>query len=493
MRMGSATSRSIATACVSPRASCGGRRRPTAIRCASTCSTTTWISPERAPPHESQSRLATARQCIAGQCRRGSDLQRAVGGESLCDHRQAGAVRGCPQVGMGRMLLARGRRGDRDRGGRRSAQDLLRAVAERRRDAADRQGRNIARAAHRQALRHRVGRHYACAEMNSLAPTAATLGAASKVPVTILTGFLGAGKTTLLNRILRERHGERIAVIENEFGEAGVDNDLLFESGGGQIVEMNNGCICCTVRGDLVRILGELRQRREARSDSFDRVIIETTGLADPAPVAQTFFIDEDIAAYYALDAIVTVVDAKHAARQLDAYHEAQEQAGFADRILLSKSDLVSDGEREELRERLVRINPRAPVKPVHFGETPIADLLDIKGFSLEGILEMEPGFLGEEEHEHDDAVQSFVFTSSDPFDQARLQEFFRNTIAAHAKDLMRYKGIVAFAGLDHRIVFQGVHMMMASDIGRPWSEGERRESKLVFIGRNLPKGALID
>jgi G3E family GTPase len=328
--------------------------------------------------------------------------------------------------------------------------------------------------------------------MNSLAPTAATPAAASKVPVTILTGFLGAGKTTLLNRILCERHGERIAVIENEFGEAGIDNDLLFESGGERIVEMNNGCICCKVRGDLVRILAELRQRREARPDSFDRVIIETTGLADPAPVAQTFFIDEDIAAYYALDAIVTVVDAKHAAGQLDAYHEAQEQVGFADRILLSKSDLVSDGEREQLRERLVRINPRAPVKPMHFGETPIADLLDIKGFSLEGVLEIEPGFLGEEGHEHDDAVQSFVFTSSDPFDQARLQEFFRDAIAAHAKDLMRYKGIVAFAGLDRRIVFQGVHMMMASDIGRPWSVGERRESKLVFIGRNLPKDALI-
>jgi G3E family GTPase len=314
----------------------------------------------------------------------------------------------------------------------------------------------------------------------------------SKVPVTILTGFLGAGKTTLLNRILRERHDERIAVIENEFGEAGVDSDLLFDNGGEQIVEMNNGCICCTVRGDLVRLLGELRQRREVKPEAFKRVIIETTGLADPAPVAQTFFIDDDIAAYYALDAIVTVVDAKHAQRQLDEFHEAQEQVGFADRILLSKSDLVSAVECERLRERLVRINPRAPVKSVHFGETPIADILDIRGFSLEGILEIEPGFLDEDHHQHDDEVQSFVFTSTRPFYQAKLQDFFRDAIAAHAKDLMRYKGIVAFEGLDHRVVFQGVHMMMASDIGRPWVSGEAHESKFVFIGRNLPKDELV-
>jgi G3E family GTPase len=314
-----------------------------------------------------------------------------------------------------------------------------------------------------------------------------------KVPVTILTGFLGAGKTTLLNRILRERHGERIAVIENEFGEEGVDNELLVSGGEQQIVEMNNGCICCTVRGDLVRTLGDLRQRREARPDAFDRVIIETTGLADPAPVAQTFFIDDDIAAYYALDAIVTVVDAKHAERQLDEFHEAQEQVGFADRILLSKSDLVSEGECLRLQERLARINRRAPVKPVHFGETPIADLLDIKGFSLDGILEIEPGFLDEDHHEHDDGVQSFVFTSARPFDQRRLQDFFRDAIATHAKDLMRYKGILAFDGLDHRVVIQGVHMIMGSDLGRAWAPGERRLSKLVFIGRGLPKAELVD
>ena len=315
----------------------------------------------------------------------------------------------------------------------------------------------------------------------------------SKVPVTILTGFLGAGKTTLLNRILRERHGERIAVIENEFGEAGVDNELLLSSGDEQIVEMNNGCICCTVRGDLVRILGQLRERRQRQPDAFSRVIIETTGLADPAPVAQTFFIDEDVAAGYRLDAIVTVVDAAHAQQQLDGSHEALEQVGFADRILLSKVDLVDAAEHQRLRQRLARINPRAPVAEVHFGETPIGEILDIQGFSLDSILEIEPGFLGEDTHEHDDSVQSFVFRAEAPFDPGRLQGFLRDAIQAHARDLMRYKGIVAFEGVDHRVVFQGVHMVMNSDIGRAWTDGEPRPSTLVFIGRDLPKDAFRD
>jgi G3E family GTPase len=316
---------------------------------------------------------------------------------------------------------------------------------------------------------------------------------ASRVPVTILTGFLGAGKTTLLNRILREQHGRRIAVIENEFGEAGIDNDLLVETSGEQIIEMNNGCICCTVRGDLVRILGELRERRETNSGDFDYVIIETTGLADPAPVAQTFFIDEDISAYYRLDAIVTVVDAVHAETQLEEHHEAQEQVGFADRILVSKTDLVQPHDAARLHERLRRINPRARLAPVHFGKTPLDRILDIEGFSLDGILEIEPGFLGEDAHEHDDDVTSFVFRSEIPFDQALLQNFLRELVAEHARDLMRYKGIISFVDMDCRVVFQGVHMLMNSDIGRPWTDDEVRGSTLVFIGRNLPSEGISD
>ncbi len=321
----------------------------------------------------------------------------------------------------------------------------------------------------------------------------APLSAPKKVPVTILTGFLGAGKTTLLNRILHERHGERIAVIENEFGEVGVDNDLLLAGGEQQILEMNNGCICCNVRGDLVRILGELRERRALNPQAFSRVIIETTGLADPAPVAQTFFIDDDTASYYRLDAIVTVVDAKHIHLQLDEFHEAQEQVGFADRILLSKSDLVSELELQTVQARLFRMNPRAPVKRVHFGETPIIDLLDIGGFSLDAILDIEPGFLDEDHHEHDDDVSSFVFTSDRPMDQTKLQAFFRDAIAEHAKDLMRYKGIVAFDGLAQRVVLQGVHMIMTSDIGADWGADEQRRSKLVFIGRRLPSEQMLE
>ena len=220
------------------------------------------------------------------------------------------------------------------------------------------------------------------------------------VPVTILTGFLGSGKTTLLNRILKEQHGHKIAVIENEFGEAGIDNELLVQDTGEQIVEMNNGCICCTVRGDLVRILGELRAKREADELDFERIVIETTGMADPGPVAQTFFMDEDIGDYYLLDSIVTLVDAKHADKQLDDFREAQEQVGFADRILLSKTDLVATRSARSCSSAWSRINPRAPVKPVHFGETPLADILDIRGFNLNAILEIEPGFLEQAEHD---------------------------------------------------------------------------------------------
>jgi G3E family GTPase len=316
--------------------------------------------------------------------------------------------------------------------------------------------------------------------------------AQAQVPVTILTGFLGSGKTTLLNRILKEEHGLKIAVIENEFGEEGVDNELLTQSQDEQIVEMNNGCICCTVRGDLIRILGELRQRRESKAIAFDRVIIETTGLADPGPVAQSFFIDDGIAEYYLLDAVITVVDAKHGAKQLDEHKEAAEQVGFADRVLLSKVDLVSDEEHKALRERLTRMNPRAPIRPVHFGDAPIAEILDIRGFNLNAVLEIAPDFLTSDEHEHDEAVQSFVFRADKPFDAGKLEDFLGGLVQVYGPDMLRYKGVLFIKGSDRQMVFQGVHMMMGADQGRRWQGGEKPSSKMVFIGRNLPKDLFI-
>ena len=312
------------------------------------------------------------------------------------------------------------------------------------------------------------------------------------VPVTILTGFLGSGKTTLLNRILREQHGHRIAVIENEFGEEGVDNDLLLQERDEQIVEMNNGCICCTVRGDLIRILGDLAERREAGEIAFDRVIIETTGMADPGPVAQTFFIDDEIADRYLLDAVITVVDAVHGDKQLDEHTEAQEQVGFADRILMSKVDLADQAGQGRLRERLMRINPRAPIKPVNFGNAPIAEILDIRGFNLNAILEIDPEFLTSDEHEHNDAIQSFVFRSKKPFDPAKLEDFLSGVIQVYGPDLLRYKGVLFMKGSDRQTVFQGVHMMMGADTGRRWQPGEKPSSKMVFIGRNLPRDMIV-
>lgn len=309
------------------------------------------------------------------------------------------------------------------------------------------------------------------------------------IPVTILTGFLGAGKTTLLNRILREQHGQRIAVIENEFGEAGVDGELLIQSDE-QIVEMNNGCICCTVRGDLVRILGELVAREAV---GFQRVIIETTGLADPAPVAQTFFVDEDIRGRYKLDGIITVVDAVHGMQQLDEHHEALEQAGFADRILLSKTDLAEPVAIQSLTSRLRQINPRAPINPVHFGQADIRDILDIASFDLNEILKIEPDFLEDVSHEHDDNIHSFVFRSEQPFDLQKLEIFFGLMLEVYGAKLLRYKGILYLVDDPYKTVIQGVHMLMGGDTGSAWKADEKRESVLVFIGRNLPKLSILE
>jgi G3E family GTPase len=311
------------------------------------------------------------------------------------------------------------------------------------------------------------------------------------VPVTILTGFLGSGKTTLLNRILQEDHGHRIAVIENEFGEIGVDNDII-EKSDEQIVEMNNGCICCTVRGDLIRILADLKERREKGTLAFDRVVIETTGMADPGPVAQTFFTDEEIGGYYLLDSILTLVDAKHAEKQLDEFHEAQEQVGFADKVLMSKTDLVSETEVERLAERIKRMNPRAPIKPVHFGNAPLEEVLDLRGFNLNAILEIDPEFLTSIAHEHHDEVESFVFRSEKPFDGDKLEQFLSGMIQVYGPDLLRYKGVLWMKGNPRRVVFQGVHMMMGGDLGKPWAKGEKKASTMVFIGKKLPRDLFI-
>ena len=308
------------------------------------------------------------------------------------------------------------------------------------------------------------------------------------IPVTILTGFLGSGKTTLLNRILTEQHGEKIAVIENEFGEAGIDNEILVEDKDEQIIEMNNGCLCCTVRGDLVRILGDLGKKRRQGELAFDRVIIETTGLANPGPVAQTFFMDEAIHDQYLLDAVVTVVDAKHAAGQLDQHDEARRQVGFADRLLLSKTDLVDDAQVDALMKRLRRMNPRARQTKVHFGKADVRDILDIRGFNLNAALDLDPDFLVDASHEHDDEVQSFVWRDARPMHMEKIETFLSLMVQNYGEDLLRYKGVLNIQGEPRRMIFQGVHMLMGGTPGKPWEAGEKRESVMVFIGRKLPR-----
>ncbi len=357
------------------------------------------------------------------------------------------------------------------------------------------------------------------------------------IPATILTGFLGAGKTTLLKRVLTEAHGQKIAIIENEFGEENIDNDILVSDTNEQIIQMSNGCICCTIREDLRTTLQTLAAKKRKGELDFERVVIETTGLADPGPVAQTFFMDDEIAESFLLDAILTLVDAKHAAQQLNDRQEARRQVGFADQIFISKADLVAPSELEALQHRLAHMNPRAPQKVVHFGEVSLAEVFDLRGFNLNAKLDIDPDFLKEEvphvhdehcghahgqadEHEHhdheghehgdpcnhpshqaeghghhhhfDDDVKSFVFKSDRPFDPAKLEDFLGAIVNVYGPRMLRYKGVLNMKGAERKVIFQGVHQLMGSDLGPVWAENEPKVSKMVFIGIDLPKDILL-
>jgi len=347
------------------------------------------------------------------------------------------------------------------------------------------------------------------------------LTAMSLIPATILTGFLGSGKTTLLKRVLSESHGQKIAVVENEFGEENIDNEILVADTQENIIQMSNGCICCTIRDDLRATLADLAQKKRKGELDFERVVIETTGLADPGPVAQTFFMDDEVAEQYLLDSILTLVDAKHAAQQLNDRQEARRQVGFADQIFVSKADLVSQEDVDALMHRLKHMNPRAGMRAVHFGEVAIAEVFDLRGFNLNAKLDIDPDFLKVDHHDHDDHhehdhdgacdhpshhhghehghhhhhdddVKSFVYRATRPFNPAKLEDFLGAVVQVYGPRMLRYKGVLDMQGTDRKVIFQGVHQLMGSDLGPPWRDGEVRESKMVFIGIDLPRDILV-
>jgi G3E family GTPase len=379
------------------------------------------------------------------------------------------------------------------------------------------------------------------------APASSAAASNGKIPVTVLTGYLGAGKTTLLNRILTEDHGKRYAVIVNEFGEIGIDNDLVVGADE-DVFEMNNGCVCCTVRGDLIRVVAGLMKRQRPGKPAFDAIIVETTGLADPGPVAQTFFVDEDVKAKTQLDSVTALVDAKHVMARLDDSKEAREQVAFADRIILNKVDLASEAELVAVEQRLRRLNPLAPIIRAQRADVPLDQVLGLHGFDLERILDINPEFAnpahgeaghvhdehcghdhghdhhahdhdhdhdhhehdhahhpdasdgsdgisgsvsGARGHDHADDIKGISVSVEGPLNGVQFTAWLDKLLGEQGQNILRAKGIIDVQGEDRRLVFQAVHMILEGDLQREWKPGERRWSRAVFIGRDLDEAAI--